>query len=118
MAIGDLYDVVIDCPEPVKLADFYQQLVGGEIVDADSDWVSLRTGNGRRLSFQQVEGYTAPRWPGQELPQQVHLDVAVADLDAAEAEVLALGAAKLHDKHAACRVYADPAGHPFCLVIV
>jgi len=39
-------------------------------------------------------------------------------MDTSEAQVLALGATKLHDNHPACRVYADPAGHPFCLVVV
>ncbi|HUQ57596.1 VOC family protein [Lentzea sp.] len=118
MAIGEFYDVVIDCPDPAALAEFYRWLVGGEVVDADAGWVSLRTANGRRLSFQRVEDFTPPRWPGQEVPQQIHVDVAVSDLDASEAQVLEFGATKLHDHHPACRVYADPAGHPFCLVVV
>ncbi len=118
MAIGDFYDVVVDCQEPVVLAEFYRRLVGGEVVDSSPDWVSLATANGRRLSFQQVEGYSPPRWPGQEHPQQVHVDVAVTDMDAAEPLVLELGATKLREMHDACRVYADPAGHPFCLVVV
>jgi hypothetical protein len=116
VAIGSFYDVVVDCPDPGALAEFYRQVVGGEIVDADSDWVSLVTTNGRRLSFQLVEDYSPPRWPGQEHPQQVHLDVMVTDLDESEPLVLELGATKLRDEHSACRVYADPAGHPFCLV--
>ena len=62
--------------------------------------------------------YRAPQWPGQEHPQQEHLDLWVDDLDAAEVQVLALGATK----HAvqpgqSFRVYLDPAGHPFCLCL-
>jgi hypothetical protein len=63
-----------------------------------------------------VDGYRAPVWPGQDVPQQVHLDVVVDDLDAAEREVLALGATKHeHQPGTTFRVYLDPAGHPFCL---
>ena len=70
------------------------------------------------ISFQQVEGYRAPDWPGQEHPQQMHLDVIVDDLDAGEAAVLELGATK-HDYQPGTtfRVFLDPAGHPFCLCI-
>lgn len=118
MVIGEFYDVVIDCPDPGALAGFYRQVVGGEIADSDGDWSTLVTANGRRLSFQRVEDYSPPRWPGQEHPQQVHLDVMVTDLDVAEPLVLALGATLLEgsSKHVGFRVYADPAGHPFCLV--
>ncbi|MDX8030462.1 VOC family protein [Lentzea sp. BCCO 10_0856] len=117
MAIGELYDVVIDCPDPDALAEFYRQVVGGEIVDSDSEWTTLETSRGR-VSFQRVDDYTPPQWPGQEHPQQVHLDVMVTDLDVAEPQVLALGATLLDgsDKPIGFRVYADPAGHPFCLV--
>jgi hypothetical protein len=56
----------------------------------------------------------APRWPDPAYPQQLHLDVAVPDLEAAEVDVLAHGGTKLRDS-GKFRVYADPAGHPFCL---
>ena len=46
------------------------------------------------------------------MPQQIHLDVMVDDPAAAGAAVLALGARKLDGDG----VYADPAGHPFCLI--
>ena len=47
----------------------------------------------------------------------MHLDFDVDDLDATEARVLAAGATRYDfqpDDH--WRVYADPAGHPFCLI--
>ncbi|MET9225959.1 VOC family protein [Lentzea sp. NPDC003310] len=115
MAIGELYDVVIDCPDPDALAGFYRQVIGGEIADSDGHWTTLVIPGGRRVSFQRVEDYSPPRWPGQEHPQQIHLDVLVADLEAAEPGVLGLGATLLKT-YAGFRVYADPAGHPFCLV--
>ncbi|HEX6337549.1 MAG TPA: VOC family protein [Jiangellaceae bacterium] len=71
------------------------------------------------MSFQRVEYYTPPRWPTQEVPQQMHLDVIVDDLDAAEAAVLELGATKReHQPGTSFRVFLDPAGHPFCLCVV
>ncbi|GGU13850.1 VOC family protein [Lentzea flava] len=117
MAIGELYDVVIDCPDPDDLAGFYRQVIGGEITDSDGAWTTLVTSRGR-VSFQRVDDYSPPQWPGQEHPQQIHLDVLVADLDAAEPLVLELGATLLKGsaKPGGFRVYADPAGHPFCLV--
>ena len=65
-----------------------------------------------------VTDYTPPQWPGQQVPQQMHLDVIVDDLDAAEAAVLELGATKPeHQPGTTFRVFLDPAGHPFCLCI-
>ena len=69
------------------------------------------------VAFQQVPDYQPPRWPGPGCPQRLHLDVMVDDLDVAEPQVLALGAELLEasDKPIGWRMYADPAGHPFCL---
>jgi hypothetical protein len=65
--------------------------------------------------FQQVEPYTPPRWPDPAYPQQVHLDVRVTDIDAAEPAALAIGARRLSGEGDNWRVYADPADKPFCL---
>ena len=65
------------------------------------------------LGFDEGTG-VAPRWPDPAYPQQMHLDLLVEDLDAAEADVLAHGATKLRDS-GTFRVYSDPIGHPFCL---
>ena len=117
MAIGELYDVVIDCPDPDALAGFYRQVVGGEILDSDGHWTTLATPRGR-VSFQRVDDYSPPLWPTQQHPQQIHLDVMVTNLDESEPLVLALGATLLEGspKPIGFRIYADPAGHPFCLV--
>ena len=86
--------------------------------EISSDWADIRAEHGQCISFQQVEGYAPPRWPGQEVPQQMHLDVIVDDLDAAEAAVLDLGATKHeHQPGTSFRVFLDPAGHPFCLCL-
>ena len=66
--------------------------------------------------FQQVADYSPPRWPDPAHPQQLHLDVMVDDLDAAEAAALAIGRGRLPGGGDNWRVYADPQGKPFCLM--
>jgi predicted enzyme related to lactoylglutathione lyase len=107
---------VIDCPDPSVLADFYGALLGWRVKKSD-DWAEVRTDDAC-ICFQQVEGNTPPNWPTQDAPQQMHLDVMVADLDSAEAEVIAIGATKHdHQPGTSFRVFLDPAGHPFCLCV-
>ncbi|MEU4774890.1 VOC family protein [Micromonospora sp. NPDC023644] len=115
--IGQLRTVVIDCPDPRALAGFYSELLGLP-VDADAsddDWVVI-AGSGHRLAFQAAPHLRPPAWPDPERPQQFHLDVQVPDVAAAEKRVLELGARRLPGEGDDFRVYADPAGHPFCLV--
>jgi hypothetical protein len=76
---------------------------------------ALVAGDGRSVMFQQISDYSAPQWPDPQHPQQAHLDIAVDDLDAGEARALELGAARLPGGAETFRVFADPAGHPFCL---
>lgn len=117
--IGRLQCLVVDCPDPGALATFYEQLLGLPRVEDEPDWVTLGTpGDSPALAFQRVDDYVPPRWPDPEAPQQMHVDVLVDDLDEAEPRVLGLGATLLDgsDKPIGFRVYADPAGHPFCLV--
>ncbi|MGC5343829.1 VOC family protein [Streptomyces sp. DT24] len=119
MAIATQRAVVLDCPDPVALAEFYSGLLGGRPEDDGDGWVALRTDSGTPLAFQAVPGFVPPTWPGTEGSQQFHLDVTVTDMDAAERDVLALGATVLDtaDSHPSFRVYADPVGHPFCLCV-
>ena len=116
--IGEFRSVVLDCPNASSLASFYEELLGMErIIDRD-DWVALqKPGGGPRVSFQQIEDYNPPQWPGQVVPQQLHIDVTVKDLDEGERQVLALGATDAGYREDDFRVFLDPAGHPFCLVI-
>ncbi|WP_159943494.1 MULTISPECIES: VOC family protein [unclassified Nocardiopsis] len=122
--IRRLQAVALDCPDPVRLAEFYARLLGGRVVvDAeDPDWVEVHGFEGTPLAFQRVRDYRPPRWPGQGAPQQAHLDFDVDDLEADEQRVLELGATVLERTDrlrpgANWRVYADPAGHPFCLCL-
>jgi predicted enzyme related to lactoylglutathione lyase len=115
--IGTLRAFALDCPDPIALAGFYAALVGGKVVDEGDGWVELQGDHSTTLAFQRVESYRAPAWPEQTVPQQAHIDIGVTDLDAAQEQVLALGATLLEDWGGAktWRVFADPAGHPFCL---
>ncbi|NYD43013.1 VOC family protein [Nocardioides panaciterrulae] len=118
MAIARYPSFVLDCPDAGALASFYGTLLGWQ-VKADDDWAEIRPEDGSScICFQQVAGYRAPEWPGQDVPQQVHLDVMVEDLDRGEAAVLEIGAAKAaHQPGTTFRVFLDPAGHPFCLCV-
>ncbi len=116
MAIARWPSFVIDCPDARVLASFYGALLDWQ-VQGSADRAEIRT-HGQCISFQQVRNYTPPAWPSQQLPQQMHLDVMVEDLDAAEAAVLELGATKHeHQPGTRFRVFLDPAGHPFCLCL-
>ncbi len=118
MAIARFPSFVIDCPDPGALATFYGALLDWKPrVDEDGSWAEIRGDTGC-ICFQQVAHYTPPQWPGQEQPQQLHLDVMVDDLDQAEAATLALGATRHeHQPGTTFRVLLDPAGHPFCLCV-
>lgn len=117
MATARLPSIVIDCPDPRALATFYGAMLDWKL-DASSDWADIRAENGQCISFQQVQAYTPPEWPSQQVPQQMHLDVIVDDLDIGEAAVLELGATKHeHQPGESFRVFLDPAGHPFCLCV-
>jgi hypothetical protein len=117
MAIARFPALVIDCPDPVALATFYGALLDWP-VEASDDWAHIRAEYGDSIGFQKVEGYTPPDWPGQDQPQQMHVDVTVDDLDVAEAAVIGLGATRHeHQPGTTFRVFLDPAGHPFCLCI-
>jgi len=117
MAIARFPSIVLDCPDESALATFYATMLDWKMEKSDG-WTDIRAENGQCLSFQQVEDYTPPRWPGQEVPQQMHLDVVVDDLDAGEKAVLELGATKHeHQPGTTFRVFLDPAGHPFCLCL-
>ncbi len=107
---------VLDTPEPRVLADFYGALLGWQIVDEDTDWVTIE-GSGGRLAFQLAPDLIPPTWPEGTVPQQFHLDVNVPDLDVAEAQVIAIGARLTGQPQqpSSFRVYLDPSGHPFCL---
>ncbi|PYI69361.1 glyoxalase [Arthrobacter livingstonensis] len=119
MAIARFPGLVIDCPDAGALAGFYASLLGWK-VKAEADWIEIWSEDNKTcISFQQVDaGYRAPDWPGQAVPQQMHLDLMVEDLDAGETAAVELGATKAKEQPGTTfRVFLDPAGHPFCLCL-
>jgi catechol 2,3-dioxygenase-like lactoylglutathione lyase family enzyme len=115
-------NIVFGCPEtaahaedtPRALASFYAELLGMRIVRQDWLVIAKDERTFPRLAFDDPTDDLPPRWPDPEHPQQVHLDITVPDVDAAEELVLRLGATTLQDR-GGYRSYADPVGHPFCL---
>jgi catechol 2,3-dioxygenase-like lactoylglutathione lyase family enzyme len=132
-----LRQVVLDCTDARALAEFYRQLLGfqyrpgdepppaGEPDPRGQDWLVLRDADGTpRLAFQQVAELPEATWPTGPHPQQLHLDLTVPtvdDLDVQHERALALGGRVLYDRSAdpeePLRVYADLAGHPFCIFV-
>lgn len=131
-----LAQTVLDCTAPRLLAEFYRQLLGlryrpgdeapdqGEPDPRGADWLVLRGPAGQQLAFQAVAELPRVTWPDGPVPQQLHLDLTVptpADLDEQHRRALALGAELLLDRsddpEEPLRVYADPAGHPFCIFV-
>ena len=112
---------VLGTPDPRGLARFYHRLLGWPIAADEEDWATLRPEDGGTgLSFQLETGHVPPVWPPEPGAQQmqIHLDLRVDDLAAACAEAESAGARRLgghEDEDEVVRVYADPAGHPFCL---
>lgn len=125
-----LRQVVLDCTDARLLAEFYRKLLGFRYRPGDEDargqdWLVLQDAAGHpKLAFQQVPLLPTATWPAGPHPQQLHLDLTVrtrAALDHQHDRALTLGAQLLADQSAdpeePLRVYADPAGHPFCIFI-
>lgn len=106
----------INCPDAPALGRFYAQITGGKVVYTDPVWATV-DGPGGRIDFQSDPAHVPPTWPDPTVPIQFHLDFYVADLAAAAELVLAAGATQYEHQPNAdhCLVFADPAGHPFCL---
>ena len=121
MSLARLAAPVLGTPDPQGLARFYQRLLGWPLRDDEPGWATLRpTDGGTGLSFQLEPDHVPPVWPPEPGTQQmqVHLDLRADDLDAASAVAEEAGARRLGghvDEDEEVRVYADPAGHPFCL---
>lgn len=114
-----LRSIVLDCPDPPALASFYADLLDGRAELDDPEWCEVHVGVSTfKLAFQRATPYSPPDWPDGS-PQQLHLDLAVSDLEAACVRAASLGATALGGRveESGCVfvVHADPAGHPFCL---
>jgi catechol 2,3-dioxygenase-like lactoylglutathione lyase family enzyme len=131
-----LLQVVLDTTDARQLAEFYRRLLDlryrpgdeppgpGQPDPQGQDWLVLRNAGGTQVAFQQVPALSRATWPEGPVPQQLHLDLSVptrAELDAQHERALALGAQLLEDDaddpDEPLRVYADPAGHPFCIFV-
>jgi hypothetical protein len=129
--------VVLDATDARALAEFYRQLLGydyragdqppsaGQPDPAGEDWLVLVDGTGTaRIAVQHVDHLLPATWPEGSVPQQLHLDLCVPtkeDLVAQHERARSLGARVLHDRFddpaEPLYVYADPAGHPFCMFV-
>jgi hypothetical protein len=128
---------VLDTTDARRLAEFYRELLhfdyrpgdepppAGEADPAGQDWLVLRNPTGGcGIAFQQVDTLPEPTWPDGPHPQMLHLDLTVptvASLDSEDRRVVAIGGRLLRDRsddpEEPLRVYADPAGHPFCIFV-
>lgn len=110
-----LSGTTVNAPDALALARFYAEITGGEAT-GNERWAFVEGPHGE-IGFQQVADHRPPTWPGDGVAMQLHLEFLVDDLEATGARVLAAGATRYdHQPNADhCHVYADPAGHPFCL---
>ncbi len=101
---------------PGVLAAFWAELLAGQVAFTSGTAVAVKTDR-VLLTAMQIDGYEPPTWRDGGVPKQMHLDLAVDDLDVAETEALRLGATRAAEQPAADRrrILIDPAGHPFCL---
>ena len=110
--------LVFDAPDLAAESTFWSRVFDGT-VDAEDDWHMITVDGEPRLGIQLAPDHVRPEWPDGS-PQQMHLDLYVDDVKAAHDEVMALGATLLQpaddlESQEGFQVYADPAGHPFCL---
>ncbi|MCW5951404.1 MAG: VOC family protein [Propionibacteriaceae bacterium] len=105
----------IDCADPRALGGFYRDLLGWEMTYDSDEAVMLSSGEGAAIGFGRIDDYRPPQWPDSGL-KQFHLDLDTADVPAAEARAVELGAiVPDFQPSATWQVLLDPAGHPFCL---
>ncbi|WP_446214432.1 VOC family protein [Micromonospora sp. IBSANI012] len=136
-SVPRLCSVVLDCTDARSLAEFYRALLGlvyrpgdeppeaGQADERGRDWLVLRSPDGGpQLAFQQVDQLPETTWPKNRVPQQLHLDLTVASVEELQVQhdrVMRLGGRLLYDRSddpdEPLRVYADLAGHPFCIFV-
>jgi hypothetical protein len=111
-----LGSIALDCDDPARLSTFWAELLDGQVAFSSAEFAAVKTDR-MWLAATRVENYLAPTWPDGAVPKQLHLDLAVDDLDQAEQRAVSLGAVRADTQPAPDRylVLLDPAGHPFCL---
>ncbi|WP_165550176.1 VOC family protein [Kribbella speibonae] len=116
--LGTLVRVVIDCADPRPMAEFWGAMLDmPRTVEDSPDRIVIARDDDRlpMLALQRVPDYQRPRWPDPDYPPQMHFDIGVDDRAAKERLALERGGTRLPPQGGSCPVYADPAGHPFCL---
>ena len=111
--------VVFDAANLAAESTFWAGVLDGE-VDTEDDWHMVIVDGEPRVGIQLAPDHVPPVWPDGLPHQQVHLDLWVEDFPSAHDRVMALGAIVLKAAEQVTspdnfQVYADPAGHPFCL---
>ena len=110
---------MLDAADIAEVSSFWARLLGGTVDDREDDWHNVVVDGVWTLGIQLAPDHTPPEWPrGRQ--QQLHLDLWVDDLAAANEHALQVGARLLQAAEDPTAdeqfvVYADPAGHPFCL---
>jgi hypothetical protein len=130
-----LMHTAIDSTDVRGLAEFYRVLLGLQYRPGDEppqdgsaddeDWLVLVDSAGDRvLAFQEVSTLARPTWPSDDVPKQMHVDFRVPSVDELERHrrrAEELGARLLldrtEDSGEPLYVLADPAGHPFCILV-
>ena len=111
--------VVFDAADLDAESAFWAGMLGGHVFEDDTWHTVIDAAGEWRVGVQLAPDHVPPDWPFG-TSQQVHLDLHVDDPRVAHEEAMALGARLLQsapDLHApeGHQVYADPAGHPFCI---
>jgi hypothetical protein len=129
--------VALDATNSRALAEFYRALLGyvyragdeapppGARDPQGDDWLVLRDRTGEpRLAVQHVDELPTSTWPDPTIPQQLHLDLTVPNVEELGLQrdrAVSLGATILEDRSGdpeePLYVFADPAGHPFCIFV-
>ncbi len=130
-----LMHTAVDAPDCRGLAEFYRELLGlhyrpgdepsSDGSEDDADWLVLLDAQGRRvLAVQEKPDMKRPTWPSEDVSMQLHLDFrvpTVEDLERHRERAESLGATLRHDRSddedEPLYVLADPAGHPFCILV-
>ena len=115
--------IVFDAADIDAESAFWAAFLDGKVENWGDGWRAIWVDGGWALGVQRAPNHVAPDWPDGTPEQQIHLDLYFEGIeahDAAHKRALSLGARLLRaaeDRTAprGVHVYADPAGHPFCL---
>ena len=124
----------IDATDARQLAEFYRELLGlryrpgdrppADATPDDADWLVLVDAQGtRKLAFQRVNSLARAAWPASDVPMQMHVDFSVPSVSELERHRGPRPSAPRCCSTASVTpneplyVLADPAGHPFCVLV-